>query len=187
MFRTAVLNHRTDLQQMGFPVPVLPAMGAWESGAWSSGDWRNSNKQAGVMQIRDSQGNPSKKSYDDTPDGYYENVSDAIAKMNDGFSGMKGWEFDCLATATKDGGCGYPNVPKVVAVVKHVLYYNAGYDWIHALRGSINEKYLEDVAKMFDKAVPKYFPSYSDSTFHDPLLSGQAIVDACVLERKCGE
>ena len=169
---------------MEFPVPVLLAMGAWESGAWSSDDWRNSNKQGGVMQIRAANGNPTGKTYSDDQDGYNENVSDAIAKMNDGFSGMKGWEFDCLT----DKSCGgYSNVPNVVATVKHVLYYNAGYDWIHALRGSKNEPYLKDVAKMFDKAVPKYFPGYSDSTFQAPLLSGQAIVDACVLEYKCGE
>jgi len=183
MLLSAVLNNQNDLPA-GFSVALLLAMAEQESGG-NLEPFRNSTTDGGAMQLRSDSGHRSMGTYPDTPEGYEQNVKDAIAVIKEGSNtvgNMQGYFWDYLKSL-------YPG-EHVVDVVRTVLYYNAGYGWVSYYKDprlnpypnprdpnvNLNEGYLGEVAEKLETKVLDHFGK-SDQGLIDPLKSAQHMVD----------
>lgn len=124
--------------------------------------------------------------YEDTPEGYEQNVNDALATINDNYGYAQtaknpGTYYHFLYTET------YPNNPDEVTAAVTVLFYNGGTHWWDKetptsywyYPGNQNKPYVGNVARMLESYVPKEF-GFSDSVLVNILKSLQAVVNAYV-------
>ena len=136
--------------------------------------------------------NPTK--YENTPQGFDKNVTDAIAEINfwyesianeEGVDHYGGWFWNS-----------HPYDETIVTVVRSVLYYNIGADWIRSYKAEIrnnngsevgtNKPYLEKVGINLRDYVPKNF-DYRDPILAKALLFTQEqMIDVCVDTENCG-
>jgi hypothetical protein len=180
MFLNAVLAHQHELRP-GFSVPLLLAMGAWESGR--EYNWSNSEPPGGVLQLRNDSGHYHPEAYTDTPEGYEQNVVDAIAVINfyyDAAPNTEGWLFDYIYQI-------YPNNKDGVTAARSVLYYNGGIGWWQPepkysyVNYPANIPYVERVAYELESYVPGFF-GYSDPGLV-PVLKGVQNVVNCEMKK----
>jgi hypothetical protein len=174
MFYKAVVNNSGSLPAR-FSIALVLAMGEQETGGLSVP--YDNTVPGGAMQIRSESGHLHQDKYTSDQTGYDNNVSDAVSVINDGYNSithMQGYFWDYLGTI-------YPE-PHIVDVVRSVLYYNGGYDWLDNYRNpslSSNEGYLGAVAGKLESKVLGDF-STSDAGIIDPLKSAQHMVDCAV-------
>jgi hypothetical protein len=186
MLYAAVLKYEKKLPT-GFSVAVLFAIAAVESGG-NNPAYQNSTTQGGAFQIRKESNHLSMpQGYPDTPQGYEQNVVDAIATINDNYgyalnSMGEGTHFHYLYTKEY----GYPNNPNEVTAARTVLYYNGGTGWQDKINNPYsywkvpeNKPYVGNVAGMLEGYVPKNF-GFSDDTLINILKSVQADVNATI-------
>jgi len=182
MFLDAVLKYETVLKQTpGFSVAILLAMGAVETGGGGEGQGPYSNEiDGGVLQVKDPQFYGVSGTYDNTPQGYENNVKDAISTIKY-FS-----KIDRENIVFSDLYNYYDAVE--VDVARNVLYYNKGIGWWQYDGYFAQPKeagYTGKVALMLSGVVPRDF-GYSDDGFVYPMMSVQNAV-SCELIRLYGE
>jgi hypothetical protein len=180
MFLQAVLKHQTDLRP-GFSVALLLAMGAQESGAMDVYNWSNSKPHGGVLQLREASGHYHPAQYTDTPEGYEQNVVDAIAVINfyyDHAPDTDGWLFNYIYDI-------YPEDKDGVTAARSVLYYNGGIGWTQVYRDyPDNIPYVGRVAGKLESYVSDFF-GYRDDGLVPILKSVQHVVDCQVKPTSC--
>jgi len=182
MLLGAVLNHQSELLP-GFSIALLLSLAAVESGG-NTEPYRNSTTHGGAFQLRANSGHYHHP-YEDSPEGYEQNVLDAIAVVNENYgyaaatTGEDNPTFHFLYVET------YPNNPNGVTAARAVLYYNGGMGWWDPsnpnsyVNAPINKPYVGKVASMLESYVPKNF-GFSDPALVNILQSVQAVVNATV-------
>ena len=182
MFLETVLKHEHDLRPR-FSVALLLAMGSWESG--HQHNWSNRTVQGGVLQLRPESGHLSMpQGYPDTPEGYEQNVVDAIAVINgyyDKARNSEGWLFDFLYTRKY----GYSNNPNEVTAARSMLYYNGDIGWWQDayIKHPENIPYVKSVAGELNYVSTSF--SYRDDIIEPIMYSVQHVVNCQMNPASC--
>ena len=181
MFYNAVITNSASLPTR-FSVALLLAMGEVESGG--STPAYNNTQAGGAMQIRQDSGQLHQDKYTPDQEGYNYNVQDAIAVIDFYYNGITSGN---IYTQLFDRP---GQDPVITTVVRTVLYYNQGVDWIRNYRKpdqSKNKGYLGAVAGKLANHVPTDFPGQSDPDLVGPLNFAQTnVVNVCVFTTRCG-
>lgn len=181
MLYNAVLNHQNELPP-GVSVALLFAMAAQESGG-NVEPYRNSTTHGGAFQLRPESGHYHPDLYTDTPEGYEQNVLDALAVIQEQYKNAadttSNIPFDFLYNEV------YSDNPNGVNAARATLYYNGGMGWwdpanrYSYVNSPVNKTYVGSVANKLQYYVPQNF-GFSDPALVNILQSTQAIINAWV-------
>src|SRR5690606_15879376 len=122
--------------------------------------------------------------YTNTPEGYEQNVRDALAVLIEQYNNAVNTSSNLTWT---DLSRLYPNNPNESSAARAVLYYNAGFGWWlggpeypHSyVNDPLNKPYVGNVANMLQYYVPQAF-GFSDPTMVNILNTTQQIINANV-------
>jgi hypothetical protein len=145
--------------------------------------YQNSPTDGGAFQLRDESGHYHPTLYTNTPEGYEQNVIDAIAVINKSYLDAEStkenlpWKVDLYDK--------FPNNQKEATAARAVLYYNGGFGWWRSgpeyphsyVNEPDNKPYVGNVANMLIGHVPSAFGFSGDPMLVSTLQKVQDIVN----------